>query len=349
MFHKSELLSDDRLRVPVNAVPSYSEGDIDMRNSFNVEWNLRTLTLMARAGLLRLDGEAPPQLKNTSKPNQVETEPTDEQMQQLYRDFEEYENRRVVIILDQHHLSENTWTAKVSPARIASRQFSQRSLSLLQTILSGTKCITESLVETYSIRSDSGPGAAVSAACGGCSFCRKAKLQPWCDAEFVPWPVWHGSSQVGEALHTLLAPNKTLAIFYEEQRSREWKRHRDAVVLWLANQGIRNVVGPLSLLEEWRALDWKDRTIFFTPIDDLILARLPWLPTLVYHPPNRPVPSHLYHRSPFPGGANGIQPPTTVTMLPVSAVDPNASHRLLHDVWPGRNLAFDELKTMVGI
>ncbi len=349
MFHKSELLSGDRLRVPVDAVPSFSEGDIDMRNSFNVEWNLRTLTLMARAGLLRLDGEAPPQLKSTTVADRFDTEPTDEQIQQLYREFEAYENRRVVVILDNHHLSEDTWTAKVSPARLASRQFSQRSLNLLRTILSGTKCITESLQETYSIRSNSGPGAAVSAACGGCSFCRKSKLQPWCDPEYVPWPVWHNNSGVGEALRTILAPNEALAIFYEEQRSREWKRHRDAIIRWLSTQGIRNVVAPSPLLEEWRGLDWKDRTVFFTPIEDLILARLPWLPTLVFHPSDQPVPRHLYHRSPFPNAADGISPPATVAMLPLTAIDPNATHRLLVDVWPGRSLEFDELKTMVGI
>jgi len=36
-------------------------------------------------------------------------------------------------------------------------------------------------------------------------------------------------------------------------------------------------------------------------------------------------------------------------MLPLTAIDPNATHRLLVDVWPGRSLEFDELKTMVGI
>jgi ATP-dependent DNA helicase RecQ len=349
MFHKGELLSGDRLRVPVNAVPSFSEGDIDMRNSFNVEWNLRTLTLMARAGLLRLDGESPPQLKGSTTADQFDAEFSEDQIQQLYRDFETYENRRVVIILDHHHLNERVWDAKVSPVRTASHHFSQQSLKLLQTILSGTKCITEALQATYSIRSNSGPGAAVSAACGGCSFCRNSKLQPWSDPEHVPWPVWHNRSEVGEVLRSTLGTNGTVGIFYEEHRSREWKRHRNSLVLWLANQGIRNIVAPLTLLEEWRVLDWKERTVFFTPIENLILGRLPWLPTLVFHPDNQTVPNHLYHRSPFGNGIEAIEAPATVVMLPVKAIDPNATHRLLLDVWPGRSLAFDELKAMVGI
>jgi len=57
MVRSWEPMGDGRYRVPVDAAPAYNP---NADNDYNVAWNLRTLTLMARAGLIALDAEAPP-------------------------------------------------------------------------------------------------------------------------------------------------------------------------------------------------------------------------------------------------------------------------------------------------
>lgn len=349
MFHRAELLADGRFRIPVDAVPSFSEGDIDMRNSYNVAWNLRTLTLMARAGLLRLDGEPPPTYRKTTDTADDKAESTEKESQQTL-DIERYRNRRIVKILDQHHLTEDVWAEKVGPLRKSAHRFSQRNLGLLKDALSGQECISAVLSETYSIPAKPGrSGVAVEISCGGCPFCRSMGSKPYCGSIHAPWPVWRRTFPVGDVLRSMLSRHNMLAIFYEAGRGREWNRHRNAVVLWLAAQGIRSVVAPRELLEEWLTLDWKSYLVCFTAIDELVMPRLPWLPTMVFHPTNLPAPAGLYRRDHGGTKDDGDLSQTTVVLFPRTTVDPAAPHRMLMDVWPERGVNFQELRSKEAI
>jgi ATP-dependent DNA helicase RecQ len=348
MFQKAEMLPGGRFRVPVDAVPSFSEGDIDMRNSYNVAWNLRTLTLMARAALLRLDGEPPPTYKTVSDGADKGFDVV-KRISEQSPDIEQYRNRRIVKILDQYHLSEDAWSDKVAPLRVSARHFSQRNLELMRQVLSGQECISRALSETYSIAAKPGRGGvAVEASCGGCAGCRNAGTGPFCGSVHAPWPVWRKESLIGDVLRSMLSRNSMLAIFYEDGRGREWKRHRSEVVLWLAGQGVRNIVAPRELLEEWQTLDWKSNLVFFTALDELVVPRLPWLPTMIYHPTNLPAPPDFYRRS-SRGMRQTESPPVTVVLFPRTAVDPRATHRVLMDVWPERSVTLQELRSKEAI
>ena len=64
MFLRKEILPDGRFRVPVNIPPSLQPGDIDMNSQQNQAWNIRTLTLMSRSGLIDIDAEEPARRRN---------------------------------------------------------------------------------------------------------------------------------------------------------------------------------------------------------------------------------------------------------------------------------------------
>lgn len=55
-----EVLADGRLRVPVDIVPEYRAGETDSDSDYNRAWNVRTLTLLDRCGLVELDAQPPP-------------------------------------------------------------------------------------------------------------------------------------------------------------------------------------------------------------------------------------------------------------------------------------------------
>jgi hypothetical protein len=59
MYARREELGDGRDRVPLTAVPEYGFGQFE-NNAANVAWNLRTLALLARAGVIELDAQPPP-------------------------------------------------------------------------------------------------------------------------------------------------------------------------------------------------------------------------------------------------------------------------------------------------
>ena len=58
LFLGKRSTGDHRFAVRVDGSPGMTADDIDMTGDWNSDWNLRTLALMARAGLVRLLGAA---------------------------------------------------------------------------------------------------------------------------------------------------------------------------------------------------------------------------------------------------------------------------------------------------
>ena len=92
-------------RVRIDGAPSY---DIDMQSDQNAAWNVRTLTLMSRAGLIDMDGEAPPAMNVLSENGEdiLNSEA-----------LETYYNSRVIRIRHENHLSTETWETHIEPVR----------------------------------------------------------------------------------------------------------------------------------------------------------------------------------------------------------------------------------------
>jgi superfamily II DNA/RNA helicase len=148
MFGGKHALGGNRIAVRVDGSPGTSEDDIDMTGMRNADWNLRTLSLMARAGLVRLHGAPQPPL-------------------QLPGDW------LALDLLDDGHLTRPTWEARVVPVRRASRDAGETNLELMRQFLRADRCPAEILEQLYGRDK-------VARVCSRCALCREdpSKRQP---------------------------------------------------------------------------------------------------------------------------------------------------------------------------
>jgi len=140
MFRSKLELEPGRYAVRIDARPGTTEEDIDMFGDRNTDWNLRTLALLARAGVLRLLGSPHP------KP-----EPPGDWLE--------------IELLSDEHLSRSFWNEQVEPLRKEVWRSNERNLDLMRAYLKDDKCPAEIFEDLY--------GAdRVSRACSRCSLCR---------------------------------------------------------------------------------------------------------------------------------------------------------------------------------
>lgn len=337
MFERKETIPNQGVRVPVNAPPSMQKGDIDMDSKQNRAWNIRTLTLMSRAGLITMDSERPPQRTD------FESDETYFQALKSHRDF------RLIDIRNEYHLEAETWESQVEPIRQQRQNWSYRNIQLMQEALRAKRCISEIFSEAYTIPSRETPEprtmVRVSPACGGCPVCIKREFEPFSGIMPVPRPVWREPHFfVGEELQRLLAGEKLLLIFYESLEQRSWERRRNKLFKWLIAQGIRNVVTPHELnstfINEVNRIP--DAFIFFFESYEPIKNLMPHIPTLIFQPNGKYLPDTYLLK------ANNFNAPRII-LLPTDTPDPDGDHRQLIDVFPGRHFRFDPLCTEISL
>lgn len=319
MFASKMLLSDDRNQVPVNVAPSYN---IDLDSEQNQKWNIRTLTLMSKTGLLEMDFEISPQ--------RGDFESDEKYIQAL----EKHRGLRTIRILNQLHTQIETWQEIVEPIREERQQWSRHSLKLMREALRPKRCISEIFAEAYSIDARESPPRSkihVSLACGGCPFCRKKKLKPFADVMANPSSVWAvDSSLVGESLKQQLGGGSSLAIFYSPFEDKLMERKRDQLFGWMISQGIINVVAPKNLHKVFAKVAGENPIFLF---EKYILRQMPQVPTMIFHPEDVDLPKRYLRDS----GSNL----TRIIFIPDKILDPVSSHRYLFDVYNGRNFTFE--------
>jgi len=136
--------------VDLRCVPSYLDG----KSKGNEAWNMRTLLLMARAGLIRL--QAPP------KPSCDEEE-----------EKNKYYNSVYLQALDGHR-EELVWNNKLAAYSRKSTAAQNLELQRLEDILHGRVEIAKALCDTYRLQPDGElPGITLHQVCGGCPLCRQ--------------------------------------------------------------------------------------------------------------------------------------------------------------------------------
>lgn len=223
--------------------------DIDARrnglsagNEYNVNWNLRTLGLMARARLLTLEIE----------PNDYD-DVSDEQTSSLFAT----RARVRVRILHHGHRSIDVWEEHVAAARERTRAAGEENLHLMRRLLEGKEEVADILAELYRVRSRHWP-VRVTRTCGGCAQHRQN-----IELLHYPSPLPISLDEVGDAgldpwnrLFPWLEPS-FVYVFYEG----DFSKNKDVVKLvgWLvANCGIREVAAlensTLTRTPEWRRL-----------------------------------------------------------------------------------------------
>lgn len=185
MFERKLTLSSGRYAVRIDGRPGSSEADIDQFGDSNTDWNLRTLALMARAGLIRLMGSPYPRVEQIGDWLEID-------------------------ILSQEHLDPAIWQQRVEPVRREGWIANDKNLALMRRFIDQSGCPAEILEDLY------GPHR-VGRVCSRCHLCRD---EPACrrPARPVgeprsPWP-----GPTNPALSRLLGADGRLLVTYEQDQ-----------------------------------------------------------------------------------------------------------------------------------
>lgn len=162
LLKAGEFLPDKQFwRVNLNTRPTHIHQDSDA----NVAWNLRTLVLLNRAGIIRLESEEPPDTQRIDG----ETDSAFEARRQ--KATEEYFATAYLTILNDGHLKEEVWETIVQPERSRMYAASRDSFDRMNHLLGGKREIGELLRDTYTVRTSNG-GPRPEHCCSGCPACR---------------------------------------------------------------------------------------------------------------------------------------------------------------------------------
>lgn len=337
MFDQKETTADGKFRVPINTPPSRQQEDIDMDSQQNRAWNIRTLTLMSRAGLIEIDWEKPPVKANFDS-------------EKAYvKARESYQNSRIVRIHNEYHLSSETWQAQIEPIRSQRQNLSYQNLQLMQASLrtKPQRCLSEIFAEAYTISVREKPSPRkqirVARACGGCAFCRKRGVKPFQGIMPAPLPVWSDPDFfVGAELQRVLAGEKLLLIFYKLFEAKKWEIQRKKLLRWLVAQGIHNFVTTKEIqnifYEEFKPENAD--FIFSFEINSYQPIKMPRLPTLIFPCEAVSLPQiHIKNNTLAPH----------IILLPITTPDPSRDDRRLIDVFSGRSFHFEAFCNEIGI
>ncbi|WP_425985270.1 protein DpdF [Ensifer sp. R-19] len=251
MFTRKLSLGSARFAVRIDGRPGSEEGDIDMVGDANTDWNLRTLTLMARAGLIRMLGTPYPRI--LEKGDWLEID-----------------------IVDDHHLDENTWRERVEPFRREIWLANKRNLDLMRKFLASDRCPAEVFEELY--------GAdRVSRTCSRCSKCRvsmasRHQTRPVGEPR-APWP-----GVITPEIDRLLDRDGRLLVTYDhDELDRKASRRLGESFHRLQKDGLSKLLilgrPPFDMA---RVLQFAEYVPFFVShVPSLALSRLPKGPEIV--------------------------------------------------------------------
>jgi ATP-dependent DNA helicase RecQ len=251
MFAGLTGFGDGRFAVRIDGRPGTGERDIDMFGDANTDWNLRTITLMARAGLLRLLGTPYPRIQEEGDWLEVE-------------------------IIDDHHLDMEVWRTRVEQSRLEGKIASKRNLALMRDFLRDSRCPATILEELY------GAGR-VGRVCSRCSRCRqdegcRLKANPVGEPR-SPW-----AAPLDSLLANLFDRDLRLLVTYDPSGlSRTASRRLGETLQRLQQARLAKLITlgdqPFDM---GRVLKFAEKSAFFvSDLSSLALSRLPKGPELV--------------------------------------------------------------------
>jgi hypothetical protein len=278
MLNKSTALSRNRVLVSLDA----RRGDIVRGSAENEAWNLRTIALMMRAGMLRLDSQRPP---------------TAEIVDALFR---EYYTSAVVEIVDSGHLDTERWSALVEPARQRTIRSSRQSHALMLRVLDRDTDLSAIFADAYRISPSTLLGrqgeAPVQGGCGGCTTCRSEHRTAYSRRPSSPEGVAHPMDTLSDTLSGLLDPGgPPLLVTFDPDRARRKQRWRDFAELLdvLVRHGVRMLSADPAVLQQAVVHTVHNKVrdgYLFLELDPMSLFA-PRVATLIVHEPrvSRPV------------------------------------------------------------
>lgn len=251
MFTRKTRFGNGRYAVRIDGRPGTDERDIDMFGDANTDWNLRTVALMARAGLVRLLGTPYPRLDQEGDWLEVE-------------------------IVDDHHLDKARWRERVEPIRQEGWLAAKRNLDLMRELLRDTRCPATIFEELYGANR-------VGRACSRCNRCR---VDPGCRLSAVPVGEPRGPwiEPLDPLLANLLDRDLRLLVIYDPAAlARSASRRLGETLQRLQKARLAKLItfGPQPF-EMARVLKFAEKVAFFvSDLPSLALSRLPRGPEFV--------------------------------------------------------------------
>lgn len=251
MFAGKVRSGEGRFAVRIDGRPGTDERDIDMFGDKNTDWNMRTVALMARAGLLRLLGAPYPRIQKEGDWLEIE-------------------------IIDDNHLDTEVWQTRVETVRQEDSLASKRNLDLMRDYLRDNRCPAEILEELYGAER-------VGRVCSRCNQCR---LDENCRLRNVPVgePRSHWNAPLDALVANLLDHDLRLLVTYDPSSIprtasrrlgdtlRRLQQARFAKLITLGEQ-------PFDMA---RVLKFAEQSAFFvSDLSSLALSRLPRGPELI--------------------------------------------------------------------
>ena len=251
MFARKTSLGNGRFAVRIDGRPGTGERDIDMFGDANTDWNLRTVALMARAGILRLLGTPYPRVEQEGDWLEIE-------------------------IIDDDHLDLALWQSRVEPVRRIGWLAAKRNLDLMREYLCNERCPAAILEDLYGANR-------VGRTCSRCSRCRSDEA---CRLNSVavgeprgPW-----TEPLDPLVTNLLDRDLRLLVSYDPgDLARNASRRLGDTLQRLAQARLAKLItlGPQPFDMD-RVLQFAEKLAFFvSDLPSLALSRLPRGPELV--------------------------------------------------------------------
>ncbi|WP_322997427.1 protein DpdF [Castellaniella sp.] len=251
MFAGKTSLGRGRFAVRIDGRPGTDERDIDMFGDANTDWNLRTVALLARAGILRLLGTPYPRIEQEGDWLEIE-------------------------VVDDHHLELALWQSLVEPVRRVGWQAAKRNLDLMRDYLRNDRCPAAILEDLYGANR-------VGRVCSRCSKCRAdegCRLRSVAVGE--PRGPW--TESLDPLVKNLFDRDLRLLVNYEPgELARNASRRFGDTLQRLAQARLAKLItlGPQPFDMD-RVLKFAEKTAFFvSDLTSLALSRLPRGPELV--------------------------------------------------------------------
>jgi superfamily II DNA/RNA helicase len=306
MFSSAESLGNDRYRVSLDA-----EHRLDIEGDYNRRWNLRTLNLMAHAGLIRLEGDGSQDGADESTPG------------------------RIVQVLDPRHTQASVWNEVVLSKRQQIKADGQHGLDEMVHLIGGQSCVADVLASAYALpNADGDRGARVATACGGCPAHHEPLPTEPLPVPLPPWTV-PGDHDVNPRVAVLLRPSGVpYAVFYNSRTYFENLRDLARAIVWCVRHGATALFAPQRVLDVVLP-DLKNvgRPVFAETTFQAF--RAPARPAVVVVAPGDPIP------------ATGSRP--TLLFVPEDTAHPSRPDRPAADVWNGPHDSLDVFSAQRGL
>ena len=303
-------------RVNLNTRPAHIHQDSDA----NVAWNLRTLVLLNRAGIIRLESEEPP---DTQRLDGESDQAFDARRQKA---IDAYFSTAYLTILNDRHLDEKAWETIVQPERSRMYAASRESFDRMNALLNGNREIGELLRDTYTVRTSNG-GPRPEHCCSGCPSCRANGIET--SHRFShPEPdlvqcIEHGDVASLQALFRV----QSSVVFVSVTNSQS-DRERVSFCLDIIRQLVGRGIDEVAIPSEWmNKRDWKAihessprRLVVASPVSSYDLRkndlRLPRA-TFLFENPSPVIPRDLIN----------MERPFHIIFAPEDAVEPGTGRK----------------------